>query len=473
VGVQAAALRTLRCLFSTERNRRLFKRLFPPALFAAFIDVGHYVRDTRPYSHLIRSVVCSLSDEAVQRMAEALADVNLVSGPAQRIVRGYALHELLGRGAFGSVFHVRREGGGGGEFAMKEIELTQVELATGGWANSVGSCCGVGGAGAVSGAAEGAGGSGVSGGGTSAGGDDAVSAVRREVSILSQLSHPNIIQYHESFCEGGRLYIVTELVDGATLLDHLTALREKRDRLPEERVWQIFVQLLLALRYCHKQKGIVHRDLTPANVLMTADGSIKLADFGLARRRDTESALLESVVGTVIYQPPEIVKHEVCACALLCCCAAVLLCRAVLCVAAVPSATALPCATAAFASMVWHGVVPLRDLPSTRSGARLLTGANPHAPRQSDLRLASTPSLPVLATRAPRPCACLVACCALCASALCPCNAMPALPACARPCDPCAQRKRSATGALARRAPACRPTRTRRTYGHSAASSTR
>lgn len=181
--------------------------------------------------------------DATQRMAEALADVNVVRGPARRVVRGYALHEVLGRGAFGCVYHARREGGsgagGGGEFALKELELEQGEAADGG-------------AGAASENGQ---------PGAAASSADAAAAVRREVLILAALSHPHIIRYHESFVETGRLYIVTELVDGASLLDHLTALREKGESLTEERVWQLFVQLLLALRYCHKVAGIVHRDV--------------------------------------------------------------------------------------------------------------------------------------------------------------------------------------------------------------------
>ena len=62
--------------------------------------------------------------------------------------------------------------------------------------------------------------------------------------------------------------------------------------------------------YLHRH-DVVHRDLTPSNILITADGVVKLADFGLARQRmGTKDSVMDSVVGTVLYQCPELIQHE-------------------------------------------------------------------------------------------------------------------------------------------------------------------
>ena len=93
------------------------------------------------------------------------------------------------------------------------------------------------------------GGSGGGGGGGGGGESSKENSLRREVTILSTLEHPNIIRYYESFQQGSSLFIVMELVEGATLLDHINSLNEKKDTMPEGRVWALFTQICLALRY--------------------------------------------------------------------------------------------------------------------------------------------------------------------------------------------------------------------------------
>ena len=138
-----------------------------------------------------------------------------------------------------------------------------------------------------------------------------VGEVATEVDILSGLVHPNIVRYYESFVEAGSLYIVMELVDGVSLMDHLTSLAEKGQRMPEDRIWQILVQVTLALSYIHTEKGIVHRDVTPSNILLDHGcRRAKLADFGLAKQKAAGGSIMQSAVGTITYCCPEIVQHS-------------------------------------------------------------------------------------------------------------------------------------------------------------------
>lgn len=86
-------------------------------------------------------------------------------------------------------------------------------------------------------------------GGTDAEGADGLGRVAQEVSILSSLSHPNVVRYHHSFTCDDHLYIAMELVEGESLADHLVTLAQRKQRLPhacmpEAEIWSILTQLL-------------------------------------------------------------------------------------------------------------------------------------------------------------------------------------------------------------------------------------
>ncbi|KAF3692330.1 Serine/threonine-protein kinase Nek10 [Channa argus] len=168
--LQCYAFRTLRFLFSVERNRHLFKRLFPTDLFELFIDVGHYVRDLAAYERL-QTKVSLYTEEELDSLRDSIKAVDQ-NRPPLKITNGYSILDHLGTGAFGSVF-----------------------------------------------------------------------------------------------------------------------------------------KMCLALRYLHKEKRIVHRDLTPNNIMLGERDKVTITDFGLAKQKQ-ESSKLTSVVGTILYSCPEVVKNE-------------------------------------------------------------------------------------------------------------------------------------------------------------------
>ena len=68
-----------------------------------------------------------------------------------------------------------------------------------------------------------------------------------------------------------------ELIEGAPLYEHFNSLKEKGERFSEERIWNIFIQIVLALRYLHKDKKIVHRDLTPNNIMLGENDKVTIS----------------------------------------------------------------------------------------------------------------------------------------------------------------------------------------------------
>ncbi|EGV92265.1 Serine/threonine-protein kinase Nek10 [Cricetulus griseus] len=118
--VQCYAFRALRFLFSMERNRPLFKRLFPTDLFEIFIDIGHYVRDISAYEDLVSQLNLLLEDE-LKQIAENIESINQKKAPL-KYIGDYAVLDHLGSGAFGCVYKVRKRSGQN-LLAMKEVNL--------------------------------------------------------------------------------------------------------------------------------------------------------------------------------------------------------------------------------------------------------------------------------------------------------------------------------------------------------------
>ena len=123
-----------------------------------------------------------------------------------------------------------------------------------------------------------------------------------EVTIIrNNLKHPNIVRYLKTFKENDSLYIVMELIDGTPLIQHVRTLKEKQELWSEDKVWNLFIQLVLALKYLHKEKHIVHRDLTSNNIMLGEGDKITITDFGLAKLKEKDCSQMLSVVGTMFY----------------------------------------------------------------------------------------------------------------------------------------------------------------------------
>lgn len=123
------------------------------------------------------------------------------------------------------------------------------------------------------------------------------------------MDHPNIVKYYESFVDQNCLFIAMELVEGMSLQHYLNHLTQQNRPMEEEEIWHVFLQICLALRYLHDVKRVVHRDLTPSNIMIgSSPKRVKVTDFGLARKKKPTS-MMDSVVGTMHYCCPEIVQH--------------------------------------------------------------------------------------------------------------------------------------------------------------------
>jgi len=122
----------------------------------------------------------------------------------------------------------------------------------------------------------------------------------REISLLRELSHPNIVDLKEVILSDGRLYLVLEF-----LTDDLTKLIKTGKRLSPMVVKNFLYQLLSGITFCHRRR-VLHRDLKPQNLLINHEGTLKLADFGLARAYGVPIRTYTHEVVTLWYRAPEI-----------------------------------------------------------------------------------------------------------------------------------------------------------------------
>ncbi|XP_057750784.1 CBL-interacting serine/threonine-protein kinase 24-like isoform X1 [Arachis stenosperma] len=132
-----------------------------------------------------------------------------------------------------------------------------------------------------------------------------VEQIKREISIMKIVRHPNIVRLHEVLASKTKIYIILEFVMGGELYDKIA----QQGKLSENDSRRYFQQLIDAVAHCHK-KGVYHRDLKPENLLLDAFGNLKVSDFGLSALTKQGVDVLHTTCGTPNYVAPEVLGNQ-------------------------------------------------------------------------------------------------------------------------------------------------------------------
>ena len=162
----------------------------------------------------------------------------------------FEILKKLGEGSFGKVFKVRSKINNK-VYAMKQINISEIRNRKG---------------------------------------ERAYQLTINETTFLEELSHPHIVKYYKNFTEGNYLYIIIEFSANGDMKSFLEAHKMFNKHIPEEKLWNIFLQCMEALYYVHSN-GVIHRDIKPANLLVDNNMSIKLGDFGVSAIKKKEHNL--------------------------------------------------------------------------------------------------------------------------------------------------------------------------------------
>jgi calcium-dependent protein kinase len=141
-----------------------------------------------------------------------------------------------------------------------------------------------------------------------------IEVLKREIDILKEVDHPNIIRLKDVFEDQKYLHLITELCTGGELFDRIIAKTNSAEGHFSEHDAAILIRDICdAIAYCHDVKQIVHRDLKPENFLFATkddDAPIKIIDFGLSRHDNQNFGVMKTKVGTPYYVAPEVLKRE-------------------------------------------------------------------------------------------------------------------------------------------------------------------
>lgn len=124
-----------------------------------------------------------------------------------------------------------------------------------------------------------------------------------EVVIMREYHHENVVDMYNSYLVADELWVVMEFLEGGALTDIVT-----HTRMNEEQIATVCVSVLRALAYLHGQ-GVIHRDIKSDSILLTADGRIKLSDFGFCAQVSKEVTRRKSLVGTPYWMAPEVISR--------------------------------------------------------------------------------------------------------------------------------------------------------------------
>lgn len=133
-----------------------------------------------------------------------------------------------------------------------------------------------------------------------------VSKFKMEAQAAARLSHPNIVNVYDVVDEGDLHYIVMELIEGITLKNYI----EKKGFLENKEAIGIAIQVAQGIAAAHEQH-IIHRDIKPQNMIISKDGTVKVADFGIARAVSSQT-MNATAVGSVHYISPEQARGGYC-----------------------------------------------------------------------------------------------------------------------------------------------------------------
>jgi serine/threonine protein kinase len=139
-----------------------------------------------------------------------------------------------------------------------------------------------------------------------------------EANVIRNLDHPNIVSFHDFGSHDGSYYIVLEYIHGGPLQDVLAAHQRQNQKLDVAVSLFVAIQLCAALEYAHEASGedgttlkLIHRDVTPSNILISSDGGVKLTDFGLVRAKGRMTETMPGILkGRFGYMAPEVMKYE-------------------------------------------------------------------------------------------------------------------------------------------------------------------
>ncbi|KAL3812209.1 hypothetical protein ACJIZ3_013477 [Penstemon smallii] len=131
--------------------------------------------------------------------------------------------------------------------------------------------------------------------------------IKREIGTLKLLKHPNVVRLYEVLASKTKIYMVLEYVNGGELFDKIAS----KGKLSESQGRKLFQQLIDGVCYCHN-KGVFHRDLKLENVLIDANGNIKITDFGLSAlpQHLRDDGLLHTTCGSPNYVAPEVILNR-------------------------------------------------------------------------------------------------------------------------------------------------------------------
>ena len=282
---QTIVTRILRQIYSFERNRNFFTQIIPQNIFKLFINIPNNNRDQSLFNNFINNIN-NLSNDEIEAILKKVNRIFASSSEdeySKEEIGGYKILEMIGKGGFGSVYKVASISDKK-EYAMKMIKLEEKQL----------KFC-------------------------DEHPDEMYKAIN-EIRIWKLFDHPNIINYNHGFIWKGNCYIIMELVDGLSLGEYISYLKENNIYMKQDLIIKIILQIVNGLRHMHKFAHVIFRDLNPNNIMLDYSFNVKLIDFGLTveenENKGKVSTLLNQSVqpvfeGSVLYSSPEVMENDI------------------------------------------------------------------------------------------------------------------------------------------------------------------